>query len=113
MLIVLPWFSLVVQAEDDSQYEKYTREQVEKEQKRIEAERKERIRERLRDREALQWNRRKNKNQAQERMDTGASGSDRHRQFRCSSYPKPFRNHQFKIISARSECRGEHSRHLA
>lgn len=67
-------------AEDDSQYEKYTREQVEKEQKRIEAERKERIRERLRDREALQWNRR-NKNQAQERMDTGGGGSDYHRQF--------------------------------
>ena len=53
------------------EYEKYTREQVEKEQKRIEAERAENIRERMRDREALKWNNRRGQNRAQERMDTG------------------------------------------
>ena len=58
--------------EEEYQYEKYTREQVEKEQKRIEAERAERLRERLRDREALKWNnRRTGQTRAQERMDTG------------------------------------------
>ena len=60
------------QVEEEYQYEKYTREQVEKEQKRIEAERAERLRERLRDREALKWNnRRAGQTRAQERMDTG------------------------------------------
>ena len=60
------------QVEEDYQYEKYTREQVEKEQRRIEAERTERIRERMRDREALKWNNsRRSKIRAQERMDTG------------------------------------------
>ena len=45
---------------------------MEKEQKRIEAERAERVRERLRDREALQWNnKRAGQIRAQERMDTG------------------------------------------
>merc|ERR550539_186470 len=45
---------------------------VEKEQKRIEAERAARLRERLRDREALKWNnRRAGQTRAQERMDTG------------------------------------------
>ena len=60
------------QVEEEMAYEKYTREQVEKEQKRIEAERAERVRERLRDREALQWNnKRAGQIRAQERMDTG------------------------------------------